>query len=118
MCTGFNQAGRTYMAKQFSDYGPIMQKFLLRAFNEGVPPDDPIATKAVRDGLNRAGILEQAGLVELRQSKKGRMSWRLTDTGRGLVMMHQPVFLHRRGFPSYTSKSWQAMVNEPEVMAA
>lgn len=104
------------MPRTFSDYGPTMQKFLLRAFNEGVPPDDPIATKAIRDGLNRAGVLERAGLIEMRQSKKGRMSWRLTDVGRGVVMAHRPVFLHRRGFPSYTSKPWQAMLNEPEVI--
>jgi hypothetical protein len=72
----------------------------------------------VRDGESRAYRLEAAGLVHQRQSKKGRVSWRCTDVGRGLVMEHRPVFLHRRGFPSYTLKSWQAMHGEGEVMEA
>jgi hypothetical protein len=102
--------------KPFSDYGPTMQKFMDRARHEGVPPDAPIATRIIRDGCTRAQLLEAAGLVEIRQSKKGRPLWKLTDVGLGLHMEHRPVFLHRRGFPSYTSKPWQAMTNEPEVI--
>jgi hypothetical protein len=96
------------MARTFNDLGPLQRKFMLRAFNEGVSLDDPIATKT------RCRSLE--GLIEKRQSKKGRMSWRLTDIGRGMVMAHTPVFLHRRGFPSYTAKTWEAMFAEPEAI--
>jgi hypothetical protein len=106
------------MPRTFNDYGPAAQRFLLRAFSEGVALDDPLATAVVRDGESRAIRLERAGLVHQRQSKKGRVSWRCTDVGRGLVMEHRPVFLHRRGFPSYTLKSWQAMHGEGEVMEA
>lgn len=105
------------MPRTFNDHGPIMQKFLLRAFNEGVPPDDPIATHLVTHKRGtRAQILEAAGLIEIRHSKKRRALWKLTDTGLGLVMADRYVFLHRRGFPSYTTKPWQAMQNEPEVI--
>lgn len=103
------------MPRTFNDYGPAAQRFLLRAFSEGVAIDDPLATGTVRK-QSRAEMLEQAGLIHMRQSKKGRVSWRCTDVGRGLVMEHQPVFLHRRGFPSYTLKPWQAMRNEPECV--
>jgi hypothetical protein len=96
--------------RTFNDLGPLQRKFMLRAFNEGVALDDPLATE------KRTGTLKTAGLIEKRQSKKGRMSWRCTDTGRGLVMAHTPVFLHRRGFPSYTTRQHEAMFGEPECV--
>jgi len=98
------------MPRTFNDLGPLQRKFMLRAFNEGVSLDDPIATP------KRTQALKDAGLIEKRQSKKGRMSWRCTDTGRGMVMAHTPVFLHRRGFPSYTTRQHEAMFSEPEVI--
>ena len=98
------------MPRTFNDLGPLQRKFMLRAFNEGVSLDDPIATP------KRTMTLKAAGLIEKRQSKKGRMSWRCTDTGRGMVMAHTPVFLHRRGFPSYTTRQHEAMFSEPEVI--
>ena len=98
------------MPRTFSDYGPRIRDFLLKAFSEGVKLDDPLCTPA------RVTKLENAGLIVKRQSKKGKMNWRLTDTGRGLVMAHEPVFLHRRGFPSYTHKHWQAMQGEGECV--
>jgi hypothetical protein len=100
------------MPRTFNDLGPLQRKFMLRAFNEGVSLDDPIATD------KRTSTLKAAGLIEKRQSKKGRMSWRCTDTGRGMVMAHTPVFLHRRGFPSYTTRQHEAMWAEPEVIDA
>jgi len=100
------------MPRTFNDLGPLQRKFMLRAFNEGVSLDDPIATP------KRTMTLQAAGLIEKRQSKKGRMSWRCTDTGRGMVMAHTPVFLHRRGFPSYTTRQHEAMFSEPEVIKA
>lgn len=100
------------MPRTFNDLGPLQRKFMLRAFNEGVALDDQLATE------KRTNKLQMAGLIEKRQSKKGRMSWRLTDVGRGLVMQHNPVFLHRRGFPSYTTREHEAMFGEPEVIDA
>ena len=100
------------MPRTFNDLGPLQRKFMLRAFNEGVSLDDPIATE------KRTKALKAAGLIEKRQSKKGRMSWRCTDVGRGMVMAHTPVFLHRRGFPSYTTRQHEAMFSEPEVIKA
>jgi hypothetical protein len=100
------------MPRTFNDLGPLQRKFMLRAFNEGVSLDDPIATE------KRTQALKAAGLIEKRQSKKGRMSWRCTDVGRGMVMAHTPVFLHRRGFPSYTTRQHEAMFSEPEVIKA
>ena len=100
------------MPRTFNDLGPLQRKFMLRAFNEGVSLDDPIATP------KRTMALKAAGLIEKRQSKKGRMSWRCTDVGRGMVMAHTPVFLHRRGFPSYTTRQHEAMFSEPEVIKA
>ena len=100
------------MPRTFNDLGPLQRKFMLRAFNEGVSLDDPIATP------KRTQTLKAAGLIEKRQSKKGRMSWRCTDVGRGMVMAHTPVFLHRRGFPSYTTRQHEAMFSEPEVIKA
>ena len=100
------------MPKTFTDYGPRIQELLLKAHTQGVDLDDVLCTPA------RIEKLEKAGLIHQRQSRKGKTKWRVTDVGRGLVCAHTPVFLHRRGFPSYTSKPWQAMVGEPEVMEA
>lgn len=105
------------MAKTFADYGPRMREFLLRALNGGVELDDPIATTLLsHERGTRAQALEQAGLIHKRVSKKGRIAWRATEDGRVLATEHVPVFLHKRGFPSYTSKPWQAMRGEPETM--
>ena len=104
------------MPRTFNDYGPVMQRFLKRALNEGVALDDPIATKLIRRGYTRAQILEAAGLVYVRESKKGRLIWKVTEEGRRLTTEHRSVFMHRRGFPSYTNKPWQAMHGEGEVM--
>lgn len=98
------------MPRTFNDLGPLQRKFMLRAFNEGVSLDDPLAT------VKRTQTLHAAGLIEQRESKKGRVSWRCTDAGRSLVSTHVPVFLHRRGFPSYTTQAHEAMFGEPEVM--
>jgi len=111
------------MPRTFNDLGPLQRKFMLRAFNEGVSLDDPIATQLVNHAPDwkrktRADVLKDRGLIEKRQSKKGRMSWRCTDVGRGMVMAHTPVFLHRRGFPSYTTRQHEAMFSEPEVIKA
>ena len=73
------------MPRTFADYGPRIQEFLLRAYNQGVDLDDPLCTPA------RVTKLETAGLIHKRTSKKGRTSWRVTDTGRGLVMAHGAV---------------------------
>lgn len=105
------------MPRTFNDYGPKMREFLLRAMNGGVELDDPLATALIsRARGTRAEALERAGLIHKRESKKGRTSWRATDEGRSLAREHVPVFLHRRGFPSYTTKPWQAMKGEPEAM--
>jgi len=105
------------MPRAFNDYGPKMREFLLRALNGGVELDDPIATALInRERGTRAEALERAGLIHKRVSKKGRTAWRATDDGRALAMEHVPVFLHKRGFPSYTTKPWQAMNGEPEAM--
>jgi len=106
------------MPRTFTEYGPRIQEFLIRACNEGVDLDDPLATRLIRNGHTRAQLLEAAGLVHKRTSKKGRISWRATDTGRGIAAEHVPLFLNRRCFPSYTRKHWQAVRNEPEVMDA
>ncbi len=106
------------MHRTFTDLGPAQQRFMRRALHEGVPLDDPLATAVIRAGESRAQMLEARGLIHQRESKKGRRSWRCTDVGRGLVMAHVPVFLHLRGFPSYTHKPWQAMRGEGEVMDA
>lgn len=100
------------MPRTFTDYGPRIQEFLLRAYSQGVALDDPLCTPA------RVKKLEDAGLIHKRTSRKGRTSWRVTDVGRGLVCAHVPVFLHRRGFPSYTHQPWRAMHGEPEVIEA
>jgi hypothetical protein len=107
------------MPRTFTDLGPAQQRFMRRALHEGVPLDDPLATQLVKrnpERVTRAEALEARGLIHQRESKKGRRSWRCTDVGRGLVMAHVPVFLHKRGFPSYTLKPWRAMHGEPEVM--
>lgn len=104
--------------RKFQDLGAGQQRFMLRAMYEGVAVDDPLATKHIRKGLTRADLLEERGLIQQRQSKKGRLSWRLTDTGRGLVMQHHPLFLNCRSFPGTTMLPWQAMRAEPEVIAA
>jgi hypothetical protein len=107
------------MHRTFIDLGPAQQRFLLRACVEGVALDDPLATQLItKQKGTRAQMLERAGLIHKRTSKKGRTSWRCTDVGRGLVAAHVPVFLHRRGFPSYTQHTWRAMRDEPEVMEA
>lgn len=103
--------------RAFNDYGPKMREFLLRATNGGVELDDPIATALLsRERGTRAEALKSAGLIHQRVSKKGKTTWRATDAGRALAMEHTPVFLHRHGFPSYTTKTWQAMFGEPETM--
>lgn len=93
-----------------ADFTPIQQDFLLRAYWEGVLPDDPLATP------KRTEKLSAAGLIHKRTSKKGRTSWRVTDFGRGIVAAHVPWFLHKRGFPSYTHQPWKAMKGEPETV--
>jgi hypothetical protein len=97
------------MPKTFAALGPKQRRFMLKAMNEGVALDDPLATR------ERTGNLKAAGLIHQRTSRKGRTTWRCTDVGRGLVMAHVPVFLHVRGFPSYTKSSHEAMLGEPEV---
>jgi hypothetical protein len=106
------------MTRTFADLGPAQRRFMLRALNEGVPLDDPLATRLIREGRTRADLLKDAGLIHKRTSKKGRTSWRATDVGRGLCAAHVPLFLHRRGFPSYTRKPHEAWFGEPEVMEA
>jgi hypothetical protein len=128
------------MPKALTDYGPRIQEFLVRAFNEGVELDDPLAT------VKRTNKLELAGLIHKRTSKKGRTSWRCTDTGRGVVMEHVGTFMVRAASPAiryrtlppragkkkgrhaiddrdagvadkgYTHKPWRAMRGEGEVM--
>jgi hypothetical protein len=107
------------MPRTFTDLGPAQQRFMRRALHEGVPLDDPLATQLVKrnpERVTRAQALEARGLIHQRESKKGRRSWRCTDVGRGLVMAHVPVFLHKRGFPSYTHQAHRAMFGEPECV--
>lgn len=105
--------------RTFTDLGPAQQRFMVRACHEGVELDDPLAVQLItKEKGTRAQILEARGLIHKRTSKKGRTSWRATDDGRGLVAAHVPLFLHRRGFPSYTQHTWRAMRDEPEVMEA
>lgn len=98
------------MDRTYGDLGPTQQRFLHIAYWEGVPLDDPICTP------RRLMALE--GLIVQRTSKKGRVSWRTTPEGTRLYRTPAPVFLHKRGFPSYTRHAWQAVFGEPEVMAA
>src|SRR4051812_12203063 len=67
------------MHRTFADLGPAQRRFMLRAMNEGVPLDDPLATRLIRDDKTRADLLRDAGLIHKRTSKKGRTSWRTTD---------------------------------------
>ena len=93
--------------KAFTEYGPKMREFLLRATNGGVELDDPIATALLsRERGTRADALKAAGLIHQRVSKKGKTTWRTTDAGRALTMEHTTIYLHRRGVPSYTTKPW------------
>ena len=96
------------MHHTFDDLGPTQQRFIHLAFWEGVELDDPIATEKRVESL--------AGLIFQKRSRKGRVVWRTTVEGVRLYRTPSPVFLHRRGFPSYTSKPWQAMFGEPECV--
>jgi hypothetical protein len=63
--------------------------------------------------------LKAAGLIHKTTNRKGRVLWRPTDTGRGLVASRGliPTFLHRRYSQSnYTHSYRHAMKGEPEVM--
>jgi len=92
-----------------ADFTPLQQQFLLKACTQGVDPDDPICTP------RRTKKLEDAGLIHKRQSKKGRVSWRTTDVGRGMVAAHVPRLLARRSQYGYTHQPHQAMRHEPEA---
>ena len=98
---------------------PIMltkdrREALVLAVAHGINPktDDHIRAKVIED-------LHAAGLIHLMKTRKGRPLWKATDVGRGLVARTglRPVFLHKRGFPSYTHDPGQAMTNEPEVIS-
>jgi len=45
--------------RTFNDLGPVQRKFMLRAFNEGVSLDDPLATEKRTKALKDAGSFYQ-----------------------------------------------------------
>ena len=86
---------------------------LALAAARGINPktDDHVPAKVLAD-------LEQAGLIHLTKTKKGRPTWKATDEGRGLLSRSGllPVFMHRRSQHGYTSSLALAMWSEPEVL--
>lgn len=98
------------------------RKALIRAAAEGI--------RAGEDGVRQVTIaaLERKGLVHERTSKKGRTSWRATETGRFIVADDRPWFMHRVSYlgtglggdpdgSGYTRNPAHALRDEqPEVM--
>ena len=62
--------------------------------------------------------LAQRGLIHRRTSRKGKTSWRATDTGRGLIASAGLVatYLHRRSQYAYTHLEIFALLREPEAI--
>jgi hypothetical protein len=100
----------SYRRRVLADFGPRQQEMLCRAHTQGVDLDDPLATQA------RTTLLETAGLITTRTSRKGRTAWRVTETGRAIVVGHIPTLLHKRGVPPYTHQPHRALHAEPEVI--
>lgn len=64
---------------RFEDYGNVQREFMREAFYSGVSLNDPRATPG------RLARLLRDELIEQRTAKSGRVSWRLTTKGRGLL---------------------------------
>lgn len=101
------------------DLTPTQRRLLWRACDQGVKPDDTkvLNTKTARDAL---AALHEHGLIHLVKSRKKRMVWKATDTGRGWAAatgLHG-VYLSRTSVPPYTTSTGCAMAGEPEAFWA
>jgi hypothetical protein len=106
-----------YKHRLLQDFGPRQRELLLKANSQGVELNDPLATEASRvvPDATRADVLEAAGLIHKRTSKKQRTSWRTTDVGRAVVSTHVPRFLAARSEFGYTHLPHRALWQEPEA---
>jgi hypothetical protein len=91
---------------------PKQRKHLIQACSEGINPKNPMFDADTLAALKAAGLLHKTA------SRKGRVLWRPTDTGRGLVASRGmiPTFLHQRSEYGYTHSYHQALRGEPEAM--
>jgi hypothetical protein len=92
------------------DLSPRQRHALIVAATQGALPG--------QDGIRGVTIqaLARKDLIHKRTSKKGRTSWRATDTGRYIVAAQVSVFLHKRLHRNYTNDPKHAVPREPEVM--
>ena len=87
---------------------------LIFAIGQGIHPDperSPVKPRVVR-------ALAGAGHIALGANSRGRPLWKATETGRALIASEglEPVYLHRRGYPSYTTDPSVAMAREREPL--
>lgn len=98
---------------KWKDLNTKQRQHLILACSQGLNPTaETTNTEAVK-------ALKDAGLIHKTTNRKGRVLWRPTDTGRGLVASRGmiPTFLHRRYSQSnYTHSYRHAMRGEPEVI--
>lgn len=81
--------------ERFSELSAPMQRALRLAASQGIPTDAP---RSVRVQRRTAQVMEDAGLLARRETHKRKELWRATDRGRGLLVAHEPRFLHARSY--------------------
>lgn len=99
-------------ATKWADLSQKERKHLIFACAQGINPKDKTCDTQVIKALKDTGLIHKVA------NRKGRILWRPTDAGRGLIASRGllPTFLHRRSEYGYTHSYHQAMPGEPEVI--